>query len=52
VAICEATTEESTVSPFSTTDAAVSSQEDSIPRMNTIEHGNARIGIQTCAFPH
>src|SRR5580692_6668687 len=31
-AICEATTEDSTVSAFSTTAAAVSSQEDSIPR--------------------
>src|ERR1019366_6741625 len=33
VIICEATTEESTASPFSTTAAAVSSQEDSMPRM-------------------
>src|SRR4051794_29371067 len=34
--ICDATTEESTVSPFSTTAAAVSSQEDSMPRMRTV----------------
>src|ERR1035441_8291318 len=35
VTICEATTEERTVVPSSTTAAAVSSQEDSMPRMRT-----------------
>src|ERR1035441_4058028 len=35
VSICDATTEDSTASPFSTTAAAVSSHEDSMPRMRT-----------------
>src|SRR5438046_1203673 len=44
VASCEATTEESTRSPSSTTAAAVSSQEDSIPRMRIAHRGDAGIG--------
>src|SRR5579871_1206982 len=36
VLICDATTDESTDSPFSTTAAAVSSQEDSMPRMRML----------------
>src|SRR5260370_41965063 len=40
----EATTEESTRSPSSTTAAAVSSQEDSIPRMRIAHRGDAGIG--------
>ena len=35
MAICEATTLESTASPLATTAAAVSSQEDSMPRIRT-----------------
>src|SRR5437762_9397466 len=43
VANCDATTEESARSPSSTTAAAVSSHDDSIPRMRIAHHWDRRL---------
>src|SRR6516164_3294323 len=51
VVVWEATTEESTVSPFSTTAAAVSSQEDSMPRIRMCFCGSRGTGADQGVCP-